>query len=288
MKPAALAAVPRTLLALSQTATMEPVCVETATARIVACSLPSPCRDGSLNEDCAAAVTCASGHELLLVADGVGSSRQGRVAARIAMDCLIAAAADVPRNTSRIGTTILDAIETADERIRALGTGAATTLAVAEIFDGQLRTWHVGDSTVLVCGQRGKVRLMTVGHSPTELAVDAGWLEPAEALVHHERHMVTNVLGLGRLRIETGPPVRLQACDTVLVASDGLFDNLVPLEITDIIRRSPVEKSFARLFEETRSRMAGTTADQPGKPDDLTAIAWRQLRSRATVQRCAS
>jgi serine/threonine protein phosphatase PrpC len=234
-------------------------------------------------------VTCASGHELLIVADGVGSSRQGHLAAQIAMNCLVEAAERVPRNTARIGTTILDAIETADERIRALGTGAATTVAVAEIFDGQLRTWHVGDSTILVCGQRGKIRLMTVGHSPTELAVDAGWLEPAEALVHHERHMVTNVLGLGRLRIETGPPVRLHACDTVLVASDGLFDNLLPLEIIDIIRRSPVEKSFARLMDETRARMmAGTDPDQPGKPDDLTAIAWRQVRSRASAQRRAS
>jgi PPM family protein phosphatase len=288
MKQAAVSAAPRTLLALSQTAAMEPVCVDTEAARVVACSLASPAREGSLNEDCAAAVTCASGHELLIVTDGVGSSRQGHLAAQIAMECLVQAAHGVRRNTTRIGTTILDAIEEADDRIRALGTGAATTVAIAEICAGQLRTWHVGDSTVLVCGQRGKVRLMTVGHSPTELAVDAGWLEPAEALVHHERHLVTNALGLGRLRIETGPPVRLYPCDTVLVASDGLFDNLLPVEVIDIIRRSPVEASFGRLLDETRARMTGQVSVGNGKPDDLTAIAWRQLRPRAAAHRRAS
>jgi PPM family protein phosphatase len=129
---------------------------------------------------------------------------------------------------------------------------------------------------------------MTVGHSPTELAVDAGWLEPAEALVHHERHLVTNALGLGRLRIETGPPVRLYPCDTVLVASDGLFDNLLPVEVIDIIRRSPVEASFGRLLDETRARMTGQVSVGNGKPDDLTAIAWRQLRPRAAAHRRAS
>jgi serine/threonine protein phosphatase PrpC len=125
MKQAAVSAAPRTLLALSQTAAMEPVCVDTEAARVVACSLASPAREGSLNEDCAAAVTCASGHELLIVTDGVGSSRQGHLAAQIAMECLVQAAHGVRRNTTRIGTTILDAIEEADDRIRALGTGAA-------------------------------------------------------------------------------------------------------------------------------------------------------------------
>lgn len=253
----------------------QPVRVDLDSACLLACSLPSPLPEPAPNEDRLAAVACPSGHLLLVVADGVGSSRQGYRAARIAVEHLIAVGARVRPDEQSVRAAVLDAIDEADVAIRQQAPGAATTLAVAEIHNQTLRTYHVGDSTVLACTARGRLRAMTVGHSPTERAVEAGWMDHDEALEHDERHIVSNVLGSGHPRIEIGPRVSLAPRDTVLVASDGLFDNLLPAEIAGIIRGSPFDDSFQRLIDETRLRMSAWP--ERGKPDDLSAIVWRQV-----------
>ena len=111
-------------------------------------------------------------------------------------------------------------------------------MANCELFDA-------GDSTVLVCSSRGNTRLMTVGHNITEIAVEAGWMDANEAIVHEERHLVSNILGTPELRIEIGSRLKLSPLDTVLVASDGLFDNLVPDEVISGIRKEPLNQNFA-------------------------------------------
>ena len=50
--------------------------------------------------------------------------------------------------------------------MRGLGAGSATTLAVAEVVGQTVRTYHVGDSPIWVFGQRGRLKLQTVPHSP--------------------------------------------------------------------------------------------------------------------------
>lgn len=245
--------------------------------RIMACSLPNPV-DGGSNEDCAAVVRRPEGQVVMVVADGVGGSRQGQLASRLAVECVVEAVRQADPGIPRLRTVLIDAIEEADRRVRQLKTGAATTLAIAEIHQGELTTYHCGDSTVMVCGVRGRIRSMTVGHNPTEMAVHAGWMDAASALQHHERHLVSNILGQPPLRIEVGPRLALLPRDTVLLATDGLFDNLVPAEIADLIRREPMARNFERLIAEAQRRMSDE-AGQYNKPDDLSVIAWREPRA---------
>ncbi len=54
---------------------------------------------------------------------------------------------------------------------------------------------------------------------------------------HEERHLVSNVVGTDDMRIELGPPLKLARYDTVLLASDGLLDNLYTDEIVELIRK---------------------------------------------------
>ena len=54
--------------------------------------------------------------------------------------------------------------------------------------------------------------------------------------------MLFNVIGSSDMRVEVGPALQLAARDTVLLASDGLFDNLYIDEIVDTIRRGPLVK----------------------------------------------
>jgi serine/threonine protein phosphatase PrpC len=77
------------------------------------------------------------------------------------------------------------------------------------------------------------------------------------------------------MRIEIGPPIEMAARDTLIVASDGLLDNLLPDEIVDYVRSGPLNQAVAALVTEAQYRMAGSDSDEPSKPDDLTVIAYR-------------
>ena len=160
-------------------------------------------------------------------------------------------------------------------RILELGIGAATTLAVVEVLDGIIRPYHVGDSMILVMGQRGKVKLKTVAHSPVGHAIEAGVLDGEEAMHHEDRHLVSNILGTSDMRIEIGPPLRLSRYDTVLIASDGLCDNLAVDEIVARVRSGPLPDAVARLAVEARAHMEADGGLTPCKPDDLTVVAYR-------------
>jgi len=129
---------------------------------------------------------------------------------------------------------------------------------------------------IMVVGQRGKLKLLTVSHSPVGLGVEAGFLDEEEALHHHERHVVLNAVGSSGMRIELGAPLELARRDTLLVASDGLTDNLAVEEIVAGIRKGPLERVVSGLAARARERMVGRGAGVPSKPDDLTLLVYRR------------
>ena len=149
---------------------------------------------------------------------------------------------------------------------------------MAEIQGRTVRPYHVGDSMVLVVGQRGKIKLQTVSHSPVGYAVESGMLDETEAMNHAERHLVSNIIGAADMRIEIGPTIELARFDTLLLASDGLFDNLHVDEIVQRVRKGPLKRVIRTLAEDCRRRMLDAEDDQPSKPDDLTFVAFRCTR----------
>ena len=126
---------------------------------------------------------------------------------------------------------ILSGFDRANRAVLQRGGGGATTLAVVEVRAGRLRSYHVGDSGVLVFGGRGKVRLQTIFHSPVGYAVEAGVLDEEEAMNHVDRHLVSNVVGDRSMHVGVSYPRRLRPMDTVVLASDGLFDNAYTEEV---------------------------------------------------------
>jgi PPM family protein phosphatase len=233
------------------------------------------------NEDVAALWPVGASSGVLAVADGLGGHAGGERASRLAIETIqkslqesAAARTDVSEPVD-LRAGILNGIEAANQAVRELGTGAATTLALVEIQDNVIRPYHVGDSAILVTGQRGKVKLQTIPHSPIGYAVEAGLMEEEEAIHHEERHVISTVIGSDQMRIEIGPPTELAPRDTLLLASDGLFDNLLPDEIIDTIRSGPLNEAVGVLVQTAQDRMAKQTGDAPSKPDDLTVIAYR-------------
>ena len=227
------------------------------------------------NEDAAVLIPLDARRAVLAVADGMGSGPAGERASTAAVDALTDSVLPPPPDDVALRTAILNGFEQANERVLAIGGGAGTTLAVVEVDGMTIRPYHVGDSMILVIGQRGRIRLQTLPHSPTGYAVEAGLLDEADAIHHEDRHLVSNIVGHAEMRIDVGPVLPLQPRDTVVLGSDGLFDNLHLEEIVDHVRKGPLVEAAEQLGAQCRERMLRPASGEPSKADDLTFVLYR-------------
>lgn len=232
------------------------------------------------NEDTVAAIPYGPDAAVLLVADGAGGLPAGRRASRTAVARLEASLQTAMSETTLLRTAILNGIDEANRAVLELGGGSATTLTVVTIEGSIARTYQIGDSEAIIVGQRGKVKAQTLAHSPTGFAVEAGFLGQREALHHEERHLVSNFLGSSDMRIDMGATVMLSPFDTVLVASDGLTDNLHFVEIVEVMRKGALDSAAEALTRLAKRRMTVESKTQPSKPDDLSVILFRKNHRR--------
>jgi serine/threonine protein phosphatase PrpC len=244
-------------------------------------SVMKPGREGP-NEDAAALISLGKDAGVAVVSDGAGGHPGGAVAASIAVHAVCEAVSRLGDDLEHLRGAIINGFETADGEISALGTGSAATLAVVEVQGTKMRAYHSGDSMVLVTGQRGRIKWQTIPHSPVGYAVEAGLLDRGDALHHEDLHLVSNLLGTQNMRIELGATLDLAPRDTVVLASDGLSDNLHLDEIVERVRKGPLQHAANELAALGKERMEAPGKGAPSKPDDLTFIALRCRPGSAT------
>jgi len=243
---------------------------------VIAYTRRAPYKEGTTpNEDCMAVMEIDPDNYLLVVADGVGGSPAGAFASTMVVEKLVDCLRD-PTEPDGVLAAVITALESAHEEIRSKGTGAASTVALVHLTKDSARSAHAGDSIVLLCGQRGKHKMETIAHSPVGYALEAGVLSEDEAFTHEDRHLVSNIIGGPDMHITLGGSFKVAPRDTLLLASDGLTDNLRQTEIIDTIRRGPLRAAGEALATRAAARM-----DTPeGKPDDMTFILFRRTLSR--------
>lgn len=247
----------------------------TSLGEVAVATIVDPHKNGP-NEDSAAIIPVNENCLVLIVADGVGGMVGARRASNLTVATIRKSVKGLVESTgSSLRTAILDGIEAANQKILEFGTGSASTLALAEIGPNYVRTYHVGDSILLICGQRGRLKMVTTPHSPVGFAMEAGLLDESEAMQHAELNLIFNVLGSADMRIEIGSEQPLAPYDTLLVASDGLTDNVMQDEIMRAIRNGPIDVGLQKLTDVVRRRMANDDESKPSKPDDYTAIIFR-------------
>ncbi len=176
------------------------------------------------NEDSAGLFATLDHAAVFAVADGMGGANCGDRASHVVIDS-IRKSLESSKPKDHLRGAVLDAIEAANETILDWGIGAGATLAVAIFVDGQVRAFHVGDAMVLLCSNRGRLKYSTVAHSPVAMAVEIGVMNESEAIRHEDRNIISNCIGTRDMRIEIGPSIKMSARDTLIVSSDGLFDN---------------------------------------------------------------
>ncbi|WP_455218759.1 PP2C family protein-serine/threonine phosphatase, partial [Kaarinaea lacus] len=202
----------------------------------------------------------------------------GAQASKIIIESLQHAFADAAESEFGYREAMLNGIDEANNQIVSLGVGAGSTVAAVEVCNNVLRPYHAGDSMILVVGQKGKVKLQSIPHSPVGYAVESGFLDEEEAMHHDYRHVISNYIGCAEMRIEIGPAIKLARYDTVLIASDGLFDNIHLNEIIEIIRKNSLAKVSEQLVTLCSKRMRHEDPGHPSKPDDIAFVLFRRNR----------
>jgi protein phosphatase len=102
-----------------------------------------------------------------------------------------------------------------------------------------------------------------------------GMLDEKQALFHPRRHLLNNMVGDPALWLEKMGPLELAPRDTVLVASDGLWDNLFVSEVVEAIRVGSLLQAAQLLADTVMTRMSTPVAGIPSKPDDVSFILYR-------------
>jgi len=173
-----------------------------------------------------------TGPAILMVADGMGGAVAGEVASRLAVE---AATEMPPDDDMEPADRVLagnSAVLLATEEDRSLA-GMGTTMTLIELRpDATAMFAHVGDSRAYM-SRDGVLSQVTTDHSLVGELVTLGRITPEQARAHPHRHLVTRVLGLGPITVDT-TEVSLEIGDRILLCSDGLTD-MVPddeIEVT--------------------------------------------------------
>lgn len=228
---------------------------------------------GRPGEDAAAVLGCGPDGLVLAVADGMGGQRGGARAAKIAVDAL----AELVPETGGGTTHVVEAFDEAQRRTKARRGAGATTMVVALITSkpaAMVRFFNVGDSEGIVLNTLGRIKTRTTAQSPVGYLSAAGAISPDEALLHDYRHLLSSAIGIDAMRLEICPKVTFGRSDTLVMGSDGMFDNVFEHEILDIIRHRDLDKAGDRLSTLVAARMRPGSGP-PSKPDDMSFILFR-------------
>ncbi|MFT5131659.1 MAG: serine/threonine protein phosphatase PrpC [Gammaproteobacteria bacterium] len=251
-----------------------PEVIELPQGKITVFSRSSPTKTSG-NEDCAQIISLDDDTSILMVADGMGGHANGAAASAILTEVLEESVSKKKSNARSIRETILRSIEKANLNILRKNTGEGSTVAIAEINKNRVRTYHVGDSEIYITDEKGNIKLQTISHSPVGYAMEAGFIQEGAAITHDERHIISNYVGRIDMHIDMGSPASLNKYDTLVLGTDGLFDNLLKQEVIDIVRKGPLESLSEDLWNLAAMRMNEKQDDFPSKPDDMTFILYQ-------------
>ena len=208
---------------------------------------------------------------LLVVADGMGGSRAGEIASRLAVETVLGCYSEAP------GLDPLDDLKRAVDAANRIvhresashpemaGMGTTCTAVVVRGADAYYA--HVGDSRAYLI-QDGRIHQLTRDHSLVAQLVREGQLTPEQAKVDPRRNVVTRSVGVGphvEIDVEHEPGM-LRPGDTLLVCSDGLHGVVSDEELQAAASSPDLAQGCIEAIRLANSR---------GGPDNITVVLAR-------------
>lgn len=194
----------------------------------------------------------SNGPALLLVADGMGGAVAGEIASSLAAEAASEApAADPISPEERVQAGNRAVIDASREDPSLSGMGTTMTLAVVA-DDGSAQFAHVGDSRAYLL-RDGELELLTTDHTLVNELIALGRITPEEAETHPHRHLITRVLGLGPIAVDTFD-LDLREGDRLLFCSDGLTTMVTDISISNMLAAGQgVEPTAWALIEQANA-----------------------------------
>lgn len=224
----------------------------------------SKVREVQENED-ALFVTLNKNVIRLGVADGAGGHPRGKDAATEIVMEMRAITTGNP----------LEHIELANEKVKDLKAGAKATLAMAQIENSKVVFHAVGDSEIIYWNSLAREVYSSIPHSIVGAKVEAGLTTQEESLSDPERHIVTNMMGDDFVRISSTSTMELKKGHTILVGTDGVFDNISHEKLGEIVAKGAFDDSFEEL-----AKICTEQNEQDWlKFDDIAFILLRKIKS---------
>lgn len=235
--------------------------------RVAALSDTGRVRSG--NED---ALLVRPDKRLFAVADGMGGHVAGEVASALAVETVDAAVSSpADESTQDLADRLAAVVRTANGRIMERGRdapetrGMGTTLTVLAFPAGDGSTGavaHIGDSRMYRL-RADRLELLTRDHTWVQDQIDAGRLAPDQARAHPYANVLSRVLGLPEIEVETDV-VDVATGDLLLLCTDGLTAMLDEPAITAIL-------TGTEDIDEAAERLVGE-ANALGGVDNVTVI----------------
>jgi len=205
-------------------------------------------RDGNEDSLFPAESGISDGPAVLMVADGMGGAVAGEVASSVAVEAASAAPAEAETSPhDRVVAANRAVIDATREDPSLAGMGTTMTL-VRLNPDDTADFAHVGDSRAYLL-RDGKLEMLTTDHTLVHELIELGRITPEEAEHHPHRHLITRVLGLGPITVDTFT-LDLSEGDRILLCSDGLNTMVSDFTINQLLNTEQgVEPTAWALIE---------------------------------------
>lgn len=214
----------------------------------------------------------AEGQFLAVVCDGMGGSKSGDVASRLASEVFLQ---DVEQSVypdmeqTEIVKMLVSAVKNANRAVYEQSqvssdfTGMGTTLVAVYLQNRDAYVVNVGDSRCYYVA-RDEIAQITEDHSVVGLMVARGQITEEEARNHPNKNLITRAVG-------TEPNVecdcfylRLEEGDYLLLCSDGLSNMVTRPELLyEITHGSDGTETCQKMIEIAKKR---------GAPDNVTVV----------------
>ena len=222
------------------------------------------------NEDSFCVETKENCH-LFGVADGLGGHRGGSIASEMAIDTI---KNEFEKwNGKGKERFVVKAINSANMEVFSTSQShpelfnMQTTATVVILEKESLAIAHVGDCR-LYRVRNGRVTVLTKDHSQAAELLRLHLISEKDAPQHPGRHQLTRSVGSSPfLRVDLIKE-KTNHGDSFVLASDGLWSELDPLDIRDALLDDNIEKSLEQLV---------AMVLKAGAPDNLTAVIFRTV-----------
>ncbi|NLN97790.1 MAG: Stp1/IreP family PP2C-type Ser/Thr phosphatase [Eubacteriaceae bacterium] len=226
-----------------------------------------------INQDACLAATIECHNQeyyIFAVADGLGGHRSGDVASNMAVDYIkqnackmedLFSQEELQDFVSEMNAEMLAYADTNQELA-----GMATTLTMAIVCGQDMCLVHIGDSRAYRVTEKD-IEQLTKDHSLVQVLMDEGRISNQEALMHPQKNVITRALGTDKKIRTDYYRYTLQAEDTIMLCTDGLYNMVLEKRIQELIDQDDLEVSAKNLINE---------ANDNGGTDNITVVLFTE------------